>query len=139
LKISILVILLFALLAVFLYTKSCENRSCFNSYLSKCDKARYISNEPDSVWSYKIEGISNDKCIVTSELISVKEGSSDLQGLEGNDMTCELTTGEITDPKSDLKKCHGALKEKIQEIMIQKMHAYILENIGKISEEFQGI
>ncbi len=139
LRVAILAVLLISLIVVFLYTKSCDSRACFNSYLSRCDKARYVSTEPDSVWMYRIEGVSNSQCMVSSELISVTEGTSDLAGLEGNSMTCSLVVGEIVDPKSDLKVCSGTLKEKIQEIMIQKMHAYILENVGKISQEFQGI
>jgi hypothetical protein len=54
-------------------------------------------------------------------------------------MSCYLYKGKIIDPKKDLTKCSGELKESIQDILIQKMHAYILENVGKISEEFQNI
>ena len=37
-------------------------------------------------------------------------------------------------PEKDLSKCHGRLKEELQAIIINKLHTYIIENIG----EFRG-
>jgi hypothetical protein len=50
-------------------------------------------------------------------------------------MDCYLQIGDISLPESDLTKCHGRLKEELQEIIIENAHRYIIENIGEINKE----
>ena len=68
-----------------------------------------------------------------------KEGSVNLKSLEGKDMNCYRDIGNNENPKSDLEKCHGDLKEEIQALIIKNMNSYILENVGKISEELKKV
>jgi len=136
---GITVLVLIFLMGVFFYTKRCDNLACFNTYLGKCNKARFVNDAKDSIWYYSIKGVKSDRCVVNIMLMTVKEGSSDLVALENQEMDCYLNIGEVVDPKNDLTKCHGELREGIQNLMIQKMHAYIMQNIGKISEELSKI
>jgi hypothetical protein len=131
----------FAILAIILifYSKHCGDSTCFNTYLGKCSKAVYTSDVADATWRYEIMGTREGKCLVNVKLLVAKEGNADLRGLENNEMNCYAELGDIKDPKSDLRNCNGLLKEKVQEVIIQKMHAYILENIGKISTELQKV
>jgi hypothetical protein len=138
-KIVLAVLLLVFVVAAIYYTKSCEDYSCFSSYLEKCSRASFQDNTPDSLWEYTIKGTEDGFCRVKVKLLLMKEGSAELTALEGQSMVCNLYLGKIEDPKGDLTRCHGELKENIQDILIQKMHAYILENVGKISEEFKSI
>lgn len=138
-KVGITVLVLIFLVGVFFYTKKCDGLACFNNYLERCNKARFVNDAKDSIWGYSIKGVKNDKCVVNVVLITVKEGSSDLVALENQEMDCYLNFGEVVDPKKDLDKCHGELREGIQDIMIQKMHAYIMQNVGKISEELSRV
>jgi hypothetical protein len=50
-------------------------------------------------------------------------------------MVCAIPFGIMMQPEENLKVCHGILKEEIQELIITRMHAQIVENLGKISEE----
>ena len=58
-----------------------------------------------------------------------------MANLEGKDMDCFLKLGLVISPEKSLKDCHGLLKEDIQEMIIQRMHSQIVENLGKINEE----
>ncbi|MEM4230547.1 MAG: hypothetical protein QXF25_01600, partial [Candidatus Pacearchaeota archaeon] len=139
LKAIVTIILIIFLIGVFFYTKKCESLSCFNSYLEKCNKARYIGEENEAAWYYSIKGIMDGKCIVNVKLLTVKKGNINLAGLEGEEMNCYLDYGKVINPKDDIKECHGILKEKLQERVIDKLNSYIVQNIGKISEELKKI
>ena len=54
-------------------------------------------------------------------------------------MKCLLPLGNINAPEGDISKCSGELKEEMQSLIIQKLHAYILDNLGKISSEMENI
>ena len=51
-------------------------------------------------------------------------------------MTCRVLKDEIKLPEKDLSRCTGSLKEKLQEIIIQKMHSYLLDNLGNVNQTF---
>jgi len=88
---------------------------------------------------YKIKGMEDGKCKVDVKVLQVKEGSLDKTALEGYSMLCYLGKGDTTLPESDLTRCHGLLKEKIQEIMIQNAHAQIIKNLGQIAPELEKV
>jgi hypothetical protein len=50
-------------------------------------------------------------------------------------MTCYLPIGDDRVPEADISVCHGILKEELQAIIIEKLHLYVVENIGEISSE----
>jgi len=136
----LILIILVAVIAVyftFFYPRKCGDATCFNSALLKCKRAKYIDDLTDAVWSYRIKGKSGDKCQVDVKLLQLKRGASEMVILEGKEMTCYLPLGVITSPQEDLKKCHGLLKEEMQSLIINRLHNYIVENLGEISEELK--
>ena len=48
-------------------------------------------------------------------------------------MECEIPRGMIVLPEDRIDSCHGALKEGLQDMIIQRLHTYILQNLGKIN------
>jgi len=58
-----------------------------------------------------------------------------MAGMEGKEMVCYLPLGTITSPQGNLANCHGLLKEEMQSLIINRLHNYIVNNLGQISEE----
>ena len=136
---AIIVIIAIGLFFLLSYTKTCQDKSCFDSYLEKCKRASFIQDSNDSTWKYSIIGTKDNSCLVNVELLLVKEGNIEMAKLQGLDMDCSLPISYIGSPKEDLSVCHGLLKEQMQEMIIEKMHAYIIKNVGKISEEISKL
>ena len=137
----VVIIILVALLIYFIafYTKKCSDASCFSTAQAKCSKASYVSDAEDAAWSYEIEGKDNGECVIGVELVQAKQGNVELEKLEGLEMECSVPLGYSGSPQTDLKKCHGLLKEELQELLIQRMHNYILNNLGKIEDALQSV
>jgi len=140
----IFVLLIFAVLIValyftFFYVRKCYDKSCFDSALSSCKRFSYLNEQQDASWFYKIIGKRESGCKVNVELLNVKQGSSDLIRLRGKDMNCYLPFGSVVEPEDDLKKCHGLLKEEMQDIIITRLHNYVVDNLGQINEELGRI
>jgi len=134
--VSIVIVIVIAIGGYFFYTgPQCGSEECFNDNLIECKRSSFIADKPDTVLGYQILSVIEGKCRVEVELIQVKRGSGDLVGLEGEKMICELQKGVFTQPESDIKDCHGSLKEGIQEAIIQRMHSQLIENIGQIKLE----
>ncbi len=143
------IILLFAIFAVFLlliyfiiyediflvFTEECKDSDCFNKNLADCKRARFVNEETEATWIETIKGKEEGSCEVEVELASIKEGKMDLRILEGQEMLCYQPLNAVSVPGQDLTKCTGKLKEGMQDLIIKKMHAYILENLGQINEE----
>jgi len=54
-------------------------------------------------------------------------------------MLCIIPKEEISFPEKDISRCTGLLKEEMQDLIIQRMHNYLLKNVGQISQEFERI
>ena len=121
------------------YTKACDNDQCFSDSLASCSKAEYMKDSAEAQWYYRIVGLENDKCNVYVKLAQLRRGSIEIVKLEGKDMNCYLPYTVVQSPQKDLDSCHGILKEEIQSLLIQKMHSYLLENLGKINQEFTSV
>jgi len=143
-----LVLIAFFMLAVVIlviffslnYTRVCDNEKCFSDSLASCKRAEFLKESGDASWYYKINGLSaGDKCEVYVKLAQIKRGEIEILRLEGKDMTCFLPYSVVESPQSDVEQCHGELREEIQSILIQKMHSYLLENIGQVSNEFTTV
>ena len=125
------------------YYKTCENQECFNSALQKCSRVRFVS-QSNMLFEYKIlsrwwKFWKRDKCEVSVKLIRGDLSNQDSLVLEGKSMRCSIPFGMIIAPESDINNCHGLLKEGLQDLIINKMHSYIVENINEISEEIKGL
>ena len=140
LKFVIAVVILLSVSAIvyyfFFYTKTCQDQECFSKSIVECKRVEWINDAEEAIWFYSIEGKSENKCEVEVKLLTVKKGKSDMGEAEGKSMLCYLPLNTMTSPGGDLEKCTGPLKEDLQSLIITRMHSYILENLGEISEEF---
>jgi hypothetical protein len=136
--IIVLIIILIGILAwYFAFEKkiTCEDKECFTQSLVECKRAIYVSQDSKTITQYNILGESDGSCETNVRIIEVRKGSTDLAPLEGLDMNCLTQIGSSIMPESDTKKCHGLLKEGIQDIVIRRMYSEIVQNIGEIKTE----
>ena len=112
----------------------CNEKECFYNSLAECRRTAFVNDGPETTLQYSIIGAYGGKCNVDVKILQIKRGTSELAVLEGKEMRCSLPLGLAVEPEKDLQSCHGVLKEEIQNIIIQRMHAQIVENLGKVSE-----
>lgn len=135
--ILIVAIILFIAIYFFYYARPCNDSACFSESLLKCSRVYFIKEDSKASWYYQIQGSSGeDSCIVKIKLLKMNSGSIDTEVLEGTEMTCIVNKGETTAPEENMKSCSGLLKERLQEIIIDRMHGYLLKNLGEIKESF---
>tara|TARA_Y100000310_G_C20523406_1_gene734816 strand:+ start:510 stop:971 length:462 start_codon:yes stop_codon:yes gene_type:complete len=112
----------------------CDTWECFDSHLETCDRAEFIGGQR-MIFEYKIEGKSGDDCEVNVELLQGELNNQESTKLEGHKMNCMLPYGVVMIPESDISNCHGLLKEGLQDLVIQKLHNYVVQNLGRINLE----
>jgi len=146
--IAVIVILAAALYLLYFYKVNCSSKECFNEELVECNRASFIDDSKDTAWQYDINGknfmclISQNyctECKINVKLLMIKEGSVDSAKLEGLGMVCSLPFGLVRNPQEDLANCHGDLKEQMQDLMINRLHSYILSHVGEIGVELDKI
>lgn len=135
--IVVLIILVIAIFFTFFYTRKCSDAVCFNKALTRCSRASYINDAKDATWLYVIKGKDKGECEVDVEILQMKEGTADMSGLENKEMTCYITLGFVSSPQENLARCHGLLKEEMQDVIINRLHNYIVSNLGEISGELE--
>ena len=128
LSLAVIYILYFFLFGV----RSCEDFSCFNSRLKECRPTKFIGGEK-MIYQYEILRKSGDFCLVDVKLIQGDLDRENSDALEGFSMRCGVPIGVSMRPEADIDQCHGILKEKLQNQIIQKLHNYIAQNIGRIN------
>jgi len=124
------------LLFSYLYTPKCASSVCFKASLFKCAKASFTNAGENSTWFYSIKGLSGGECKIYVKAVSFKTDVITGTALTGKDMTCYIPK-EILGafmPEEKIEYCHGILKEEIQRLMIEKMHLYIIQNIGQLNQ-----
>lgn len=135
-----LVALVFVALAVhatFFQVPRCATFECYQEHMRLCRSAQYLNDGEEATWRYKILGMQSGACVVEVTLLQPKEGELGIDKLSGYNMECGFPKGIVTYPEKDLGSCHGRLKEEMQEIIIKKLHTYIVDNIGEIDETLQ--
>jgi len=136
----VILIVISFIFSKFIYAKVCKDEECFSDSLAECERATFTKEIEDASWYYKIKGTGIEgQCIVYVMLEKIKKGDVKILSLEGKDMHCLLPYSVVETPQRDIERCHGDLKEEIQSILIKKMHSYLLENIGQVSEEFEKV
>ena len=113
----------------------CSDQACFDERLKSCEKTIFVGGSGEVVYRYEIEGSLGNSCLVSVELLQGQLTEEDSKFLEGKKMDCRIPLGEVISPESNMKNCHGILKEDLQEIIIESLHAYVVRNIDKINEE----
>lgn len=116
----------------------CGDIACFKNAMQGCSKATFTNEQPEATWAYSIEGKSGGECLIAVKIVQAKEGSLSLERLQGNSMECSYPLGVSDYPEKDLSKCHGRLREDLQEIIIDKLHSYIIQNLGNLTESFNS-
>ncbi|MEK6894992.1 MAG: hypothetical protein AABX48_00570 [Nanoarchaeota archaeon] len=139
--IGIIIALAVAIYFMFFFHYSCADNdlACFKSYQAKCLKTKFINDQPDATWNYVIQGKSKGICEIEVTILKVKTGDVGNKALEGQSMICSLPIGSIDSPESDTSKCHGRLKEEMQNLIIQKLHSYVVGNLGEIETSLNSI
>ncbi len=137
-----IIILFIALLIFFLFIflvkpRECPDLACFQKSLSTCSRVSFIKEDSKARWNYVIYG-SNDasSCKVKVSLLKMNQGTIDNEILEGTEMICLVVKTDTRSPEENIQHCSGLLKERLQEIIIEKMHSYLLKNLGEIKESF---
>lgn len=133
----IVIILIGAIYFTFYFSYTCKDMACFKAHQRECSRTKFTNDESDIVWKYKIIGQENKACEISVEVVKIKKGSTDKKRLEGKEMVCYLPFGNDDNPETDISNCQGGLKEELQEMMIEKLHLYVIENIGSISDELK--
>ena len=141
-----MIILLVIIMLGFLYyffdyfPRKCNDVDCYQNALVNCKKSFYIKEEENYVWRYDILN-KNDKssCNVKVRLLKVKKGDVEIDDFMDKEMICIVQKYEYTYPEKDMLRCTGNLKEKLQEIIINRLHNYILQNLEKINQKLLGV
>lgn len=135
----ILMVLIVAIYFSFFFYYKCNDIACFRAHQEKCAKTKFLNEVENAEWQYFIKGEQDGKCKINVKVNRVTKGGINELALEGKSMDCFLPKGSLNSPEADISICHGELKEKTQEIIIQKLHSYIVKNLGEISGELKGI
>ena len=135
--IGIIVILMGAMYFTFYYSYTCDDMACYLAHQEKCSKTTFVNDVEDATWEYFVKGHKDGKCEIDVTVLRIKSGDVSQKRLEGKTMTCLVPQSSLAMPESDISLCHGVLKEELQNLIIQKLHTYILENLGEIGEELQ--
>jgi len=130
--IIIVVLLAAGLYYQFSYENCNDSKQCFVNAMYNCDKAVYHTNE----WYYKVKGMSRGKCAVYVKNIKFNEANVNVvTSIEGKSMLCLLGKDRGTYmPEEKLDKCHGLLKEALQDAVIKQLQLYIVQNIKNVGE-----
>ena len=139
LSIVLVIVLAVTIYFSFIFQYTCDSPACFREHQIECTRTVFVSDGAEVVWQYRILEKEKGKCLIEAKILQVKAGTLDKQTLEKKAMICSVPFGDGRAPESDLKECHGLLKEEIQEIMIKNAHSQILANIGKIDNALNGV
>lgn len=130
---AVLVVLLGLVLGYFLtHYHRCNDFECFKGNLAECKKTKFAGGD-NIIYGYVIDGKKDGKCVVNVELLEGSLTNQDTSVLKGKSMVCYLDYGVVSLPESDLSKCHGELKEALQEQVINKLYTYLVQNLGQIN------
>jgi hypothetical protein len=128
----IIVLALFLIWINFLFVKNCEDNICFYDSLRNCERAKFISYS-NITFEYIILRASGKNCAVNVKLLDAALPERDLGKIRSQEMKCYLPYGMIISPETDLSLCSGKLKESFQNLIINKLHTYIVQNLGEIN------
>ena len=138
LVVLIIILVVFSGYFLLVYAKPCEDDSCFVNAIINCKKVSLVREDSQASWLYTIRGSKDNLCKIDVELLKIKQGTIENENLQGQKMSCLIPKASSQFPEKDISKCTGALKEELQNIIIKRMHTYLLENVGEIKEEFEG-
>ena len=129
----IFVLIMFLGYFLFFNIRPIEHGEQFFKALQECEKVSWVKEDAQASWLYIIQGeTKGDACKIKVKLLKMKQGTSDTENLQGKEMICIVQKEETQFPEKEISKCSGELKEELQDIIIQRMHKYILQNIEEL-------
>lgn len=131
----VLIFIVYLYLAIFFFPDKCYSESCFIKNLKNCKETSFKHTQEGAIWAYSIEGTRGQSCKVKVKVEDVNIPVSPAKILEGREMDCYIPRNIIIMPEEKIEYCNGLLKEAIQDQIIEKMHLYIVQKIGKIEKE----
>jgi len=142
----IIAVVLIALVAYGLYVKDCGmDDACYNKEFSRCNKVKFNLVKGGNLYEYKVLGNYFGKCIINIELLKVAPGSDAelVERFESKSMRCKVPIADISGNSVGsmpnlVDYCSGELKEEVYELIIERMYAYLIENLGVIEQEFEA-
>jgi len=137
--IVVVVILLVVSISYVMFFKQrlCTDIGCFQKASADCVRFEYTNEDSVATWKYEILGKEGDNCRIRVTLLSAKQGELGINSLINENMIC-YTQGTISYPEKDLNSCHGILKEDLLNIIITKLHTYVINNVGKLDESLKS-
>lgn len=134
--IIILGLVLFYYFVGFKQSIECKDINCYKEYLLKCKKSFLINEDNNYAYRYEIlKNNENSYCNVDVRLIKVKNSTAEGEKLEGLNMICKVNKYEDIMPEKNILSCSGKLREELQEIIINKLHNTILQNLKEIQNK----
>ena len=134
----VVVISIFLVWLIFYSFDDCKTQECFDEHLKDCSRSVFVGGD-EMIFMYTIMGESGSACEVAVELLQGELNSEDSLKLENQEMVCMLPKGVVVAPSEDISKCHGLLKEGLQDLMIKKLHIYLVKNLGRINLEILDV
>jgi len=133
-----IVLVVFAVIFLIFDFEDCNNKACFDKALKDCSRAKFVYGN-DMIFEYMIKGKGRNGCEVNVKLLQGNLNDADSARLEGLDMACVLPLGVVMNPENDIGACHGMLKEGLQDLIIEKLNTYLVQNLGQLNLEIAGI
>jgi hypothetical protein len=126
-------VILVILIGLFAYFKFhvpvCSNTDCFFKNVVSCTPSTFFYAGNIS-FDYSINGQDGDYCNIDVKLVRSYWRGNSFDSLNGKSMVCDVPFGKVVFPEEDLDKCHGPLKESLQELILQRLQGYILDNLA---------
>ena len=149
-KVAVVGGILIALFVAGYYTgyfrKDCgEDKNCFQEYVQKCKPAQVAVIRNNNAYLYWVGNQLGKSCEVNIKALRVDAGAPpEFKSLEGKEMSCKIPKTELATTNLDnfdnlLGYCHGALKEGLYEIIIQRMYSLVVSQLGDIVKEAQKV
>lgn len=116
----------------------CRDWNCFGERLESCDRVKFVGGT-GIIFEYVVKGSFWGDCEVEVTLLRDKLNEQGSVDLEGMSMVCMLPRGVVAAPENDMALCHGFLKEGLQDLIIEKLHVYIVKNLGQLNLEIADL
>lgn len=127
--------------------KNCkEDKACFDNALKRCSGAVLTSVSNGNIYIYESYSSFREDCKLKITMAKAAPGSELAlrASLEGKSMTCTIKRSRLQEQSfsdmDDLAEfCTGPLKEAMYEMIVQRMYALVISNLGNISLEARKV
>ena len=136
---------LISVFMIFFYSQNCSDEQCFKNAMAYCARASYSTANENSSWRYTVDGISlfeKGDCKMTVKNLNVVGDRTTVDAMKGREMTCFIPMTDVSQgimPDQRIELCHGYLKEGLQDLIIIRIHAYLIQNLAVIQQSAVGL